>query len=61
MKTLHHYKTTAKWTGNKGLGTSDYGAYDRSHTISAGSKLPVWGSADHAFRGDYKNITRKNY
>ena len=48
----HHYKTTITWTGNKGSGTSDYRAYERSHTIEVDNKTPIAGSSDPAFRGD---------
>jgi organic hydroperoxide reductase OsmC/OhrA len=48
----HRYTTTVTWTGNKGQGTADYRCYDRTHEITAGSKPPISGSADPAFRGD---------
>ncbi|MFC3161036.1 Organic hydroperoxide reductase OsmC/OhrA [Chryseobacterium arachidis] len=48
----HHYKTTIKWTGNKGKGTSTYRDYERSHTISVENKPIIEGSSDPAFRGD---------
>jgi len=48
----HTYRTTLEWIGNKGTGTSDYGAYARDHTIRAGSKPALPGSSDPAFRGD---------
>lgn len=52
MKT-HEYKTKLKWTGNSGMGTSDYKSYGRNHRIAGpdkGSVIP--GSADPHFRGD---------
>ena len=52
MKTQHQYNLTVKWTGNKGVGTSNYGAYDRSHTILADNKADILGSSDPSFRGD---------
>lgn len=49
---MHHYKTTLRWTGNKGEGTANYKAYERSHIISAPDKADIHGSSDPAFRGD---------
>jgi organic hydroperoxide reductase OsmC/OhrA len=51
MKT-HHYSVTVQWTGNTGSGTSSYRGYERRHQISAGTKPPIPGSSDPAFRGD---------
>lgn len=48
----HHYNLRLKWTGNKGTGTSNYRAYDRSHTISIDNKIEIRGSADPVFHGD---------
>lgn len=48
----HGYTARVVWTGNRGEGTANYRAYDRTHTITAGDKPPVAGSADPAFRGD---------
>jgi organic hydroperoxide reductase OsmC/OhrA len=48
----HHYKVNITWTGNRGNGTSSYTAYDRNHTIQAGSKPVLPGSSDPNFRGD---------
>src|SRR5690348_899974 len=48
----HLYRVAIEWTGNRGTGTSDYGAYGRDHTIRAGAKPPIPGSSDPAFRGD---------
>jgi organic hydroperoxide reductase OsmC/OhrA len=48
----HHYAVAIEWTGNRGSGTSDYRAYGRDHTIAAGGKPVIAGSADAAFRGD---------
>jgi organic hydroperoxide reductase OsmC/OhrA len=52
MEQQHIYKTTIKWTGNKGLGTTNYQAYDREHIISIDNKNDILGSSDPAFRGD---------
>jgi organic hydroperoxide reductase OsmC/OhrA len=48
----HVYRVTVDWTGNRGPGTTSYSGYGREHTISAGTKEPIAGSADAAFRGD---------
>lgn len=48
----HHYKATIQWTGNTGAGTTNYTAYERSHTISIENKPLIHGSSDTAFRGD---------
>ncbi len=48
----HHYKATVNWTGNKGEGTTDYRAYERSHTIHIEGKPDIPGSSDPSFRGD---------
>src|SRR5258706_14346025 len=52
MKDLHHYSLTVNWTGNKGTGTSQYRAYERSYTIFIDNKAEILGSSDPAFRGD---------
>jgi organic hydroperoxide reductase OsmC/OhrA len=52
MAKQHHYQATLTWTGNKGLGTSDYRSYDRDHTITLENKAPIFASADPSFRGD---------
>jgi organic hydroperoxide reductase OsmC/OhrA len=48
----HNYKAIIKWTGNKGLGTSNYQDYEREHLISIDNKNDIVGSSDAAFRGD---------
>lgn len=52
MNGEHHYKTTVKWTGNTGTGTSGYRNYERSHSILLTDKTEILGSSDPAFRGD---------
>ena len=52
MSTLHTYKSTITWTGNSGLGTTDYNPYERSHTISVTNKADILASSDPGFRGD---------
>jgi organic hydroperoxide reductase OsmC/OhrA len=52
MNSQHNYTITIKWTGNTGEGTSNYRAYERSHTIIADNKAAISGSSDPVFRGD---------
>jgi organic hydroperoxide reductase OsmC/OhrA len=54
MSKHHHYHLTVTWTGNKGQGTKDYTAYDRSHTVEVKGKKKLLCSSDSAFRGDKK-------
>ena len=56
MKT-HTYRTTVRWAGNQGSGTSAYTAYGREYTAAAAGTPDIAGSADPAFRGD---VTRWN-
>lgn len=48
----HHYAVSVTWQGNRGTGTSAYGAYGRDYEIAADGKSPIAGSSDPAFRGD---------
>jgi organic hydroperoxide reductase OsmC/OhrA len=48
----HTYRTTVRWTGNQGSGTSAYRAYSRNHEISAAGKPVMPASSDPAFNGD---------
>src|ERR1700716_187382 len=50
----HRYAVTLEWTGNTGTGTAQYRGYERRHEIGVpgGSKAPIAGSSDPAFRGD---------
>jgi organic hydroperoxide reductase OsmC/OhrA len=52
MSKQHNYKLTTKWSGNNGTGTSDYTAYERSHSILIENKPEILCSADTPFRGD---------
>jgi organic hydroperoxide reductase OsmC/OhrA len=52
MNKEHHYQTKLVWTGNKGTGTSEYKAYERSHTIAIEGKPDVLATSDPSFRGD---------
>lgn len=57
MSKNHIYTLQLKWTGNRGVGTTRYDAYDRSHLIEIAGKLPIEASSDGIFRGD---ITKHN-
>jgi organic hydroperoxide reductase OsmC/OhrA len=49
----HEYKTTLRWTGNQGTGTSNYRAYARNYEITGPLKTATLeGSSDAHFRGD---------
>ncbi len=52
MNKEHYYNATIKWTGNNGLGTSDYRSYERSHIISVDNKPEIFASSDPSFRGE---------
>lgn len=52
MTRQHHYELTTVWTGNTGNGTSDYRAYQRSHSILIEGKPELFCSSDPNFRGD---------
>jgi organic hydroperoxide reductase OsmC/OhrA len=52
MRRTHTYEVRIRWTGNRGTGTSGYRDYGRDHLIEAGTKQPIEGSSDPAFRGD---------
>jgi organic hydroperoxide reductase OsmC/OhrA len=52
MSKEHHYQLNLAWTGNKGSGTSDYRAYDRSYSVLIDHKQALHCSSDPAFHGD---------
>lgn len=52
MNKIHQYSLSIKWTGNKGQGTNNYRAYDRSHIVVLENKEIIECSSDPAFRGD---------
>jgi organic hydroperoxide reductase OsmC/OhrA len=52
MKGQHNYNSTIQWTGNKGTGTVNYRAFERSYSISITNKPDILGSSDPAFLGD---------
>ncbi|SMD33053.1 Organic hydroperoxide reductase OsmC/OhrA [Reichenbachiella faecimaris] len=52
MAKIHNYSSQLTWTGNRGEGTKDYKAYDRSYRIQVDGKPLLEGSSDPAFMGD---------
>lgn len=52
----HHYKLTAVWNGNKGEGTKNVRAYDRSHTVSIAGKPQLFLTTDNAAVGDKNKL-----
>lgn len=52
MGALHRYETTTIWTGNRGSGTANPRAYDRSHATSSPGRPAIESSSDPAFSGD---------
>ncbi|MFM2224006.1 MAG: hypothetical protein RJA07_208 [Bacteroidota bacterium] len=57
MSKQHHYQLKIEWTGNNGTGTSNYKAYERSHTVSISNKPDIFASSDAPFLGD---VTKHN-
>ena len=47
MNHEHKYKLTAVWTGNKGKGTKNVRAYERSHTVSIQGKPELFLTTDN--------------
>ncbi|AWW29953.1 OsmC family peroxiredoxin [Echinicola strongylocentroti] len=52
MSKFHHYQTLIEWTGNTGMGTRGYLAYQRNFDVTTEGKAQIAGSADPHFRGD---------
>lgn len=52
----HGYAVEVVWTGNRGQGTREYGAYGRDHKIVVAGKPEILGSSDPCFRGDATRI-----
>lgn len=52
MKLEHYYALEIEWTGNRGVGTSDYKSYGRDHVVRAAGKHDLSGSSDRSFHGD---------
>lgn len=48
----HHFEINVFWTGNRGLGTSDYKSYGRDHSVTAAGLPILLGSAARTFHGD---------
>jgi organic hydroperoxide reductase OsmC/OhrA len=48
----HRYALQARWTGDRGTGTSGYRDYDRAVTLSIAGKPELAASSDKPFRGD---------
>src|ERR1043165_2751542 len=48
----HHYQLTAVWHGNKGEGTKNVRAYDRSHTVTIKGKPAIHLTTDNPAVGD---------
>lgn len=54
MKKEHRYSVGIQWTGNTGVGTAKYSAYERSFICRTENKPNILGSSDIAFRGNKK-------
>lgn len=52
MPEKHHYELIVEWTGNTGLGTSNYRSYERSLRVSAENKADILCTSDTAFNSD---------
>ena len=52
MGNEHIYSLTIQWTGNSGMGTAGYHAYERSYSILIDGKPEIKASSDPAFLGD---------
>jgi organic hydroperoxide reductase OsmC/OhrA len=52
MARRHTYETHSIWNGDRGEGTADYRAYDRTYDTTASGRPAIAGSSDPAFRGD---------
>ncbi len=51
-KRMHTYRSTIRWTGDRGSGTSGYRDYDRLYDVLVDGKAAIAGSSDPMFRGD---------
>jgi organic hydroperoxide reductase OsmC/OhrA len=52
----HNYNLTAVWIGNKGEGTKNVRAYDRSHTVSIQGKPELFLTTDNPAVGDKSKL-----
>ena len=48
----HKYSSAIRWTGNRGTGTSDYRAYDRTWDVAIAGKEVIHCSNDPLLGGD---------
>lgn len=48
----HTYRSTTRWTGSRGVGTTGYRDYDRLYNLEVAGKPPIAGSSDPLYRGD---------
>ena len=56
MQHQHHYKLKTIWHGNKGEGTKNVRAYDRSHTVSISGKPDLLLTTDNPAVGDKSKL-----
>ena len=56
----HNYKLTTVWTGNKGDGTKNVRAYDRSHTVSIEGKPELLLTTDNPAVGDKSKLSSES-
>ena len=56
MAHQHNYKLTSVWTGNKGDGTKNVRAYDRSHTVTIQGKPELFLTTDNPAVGDKSKL-----
>lgn len=52
MNGEHHYRVRARWSGDRGTGTSGYRDYARDVTLAVDGKPDLLASSDKPFRGD---------
>ena len=52
MSAVHYYNATITWTGNRGVGTSGYRAYDRTWDLANPGKPIIKCSNDPLLGGD---------
>ena len=52
LRRTHTYRSTIRWTGDRGSGTSGYRDYDRLYDVLVDGKPTIAGSSDPLFRGD---------
>ena len=52
----HHFNLHAEWKGNKGEGTKNIRAYDRSHTVSIQGKPQLHLTTDNPAVGDKSKL-----